>query len=56
MQICLTEWLQVIKVVRMIYGVEVARQLFEASLDKYLDISNYSGILKLPRDNNQKGE
>ena len=54
MQVCLTEWLQIIKVVRMLYGVEVAKQLFEASVNKYLDISNYSDIIKLPRDTSTK--
>lgn len=54
MQVCLTEWLQIIKVVRMLYGVEVAQQLFEASVNKYLDMSNYRDIIKLPRDTSIK--
>jgi hypothetical protein len=56
MQVCLTDWLQIIKVVRMLYGVDVAKSLFEASINKYLDISNYSDIIKLPRDNSTDKE
>lgn len=56
MQVSLSEWLQIIKVVRMLYGVEVAKELFEASHKKYLDISNYSDILKIPRDNSDEGK
>lgn len=56
MQVSLNEWLTIIKVVRMLYGVDVAKELFEASINKYLDISDYSGIIKLPRDNSEEGK
>lgn len=57
MQVSLIEYLNIIKVVRMLYGVDLAQQLFESTYKQFgftFQIDNAK--LVLPRDSNQENK
>ena len=57
MQVSLTEFCQLVKVVRMLYGVDFARQLFESTYKQFgftFDIVNAK--LESTQDSNQEGK
>lgn len=59
MKINLTDYLSLVKVIRMLYGVELADEFFQSTYKKFgFEFSISRDKIELPRDtnNNQKGK